>query len=241
MIYRFLTLDSTMTEAQRLAAEGCPHLTAVVAEEQTAGRGRHGRAWHSARGEGLYVTVVLRLDLGPEDLPAITLALGLATAAAITDVADVVCDLRWPNDVLVNGKKCAGVLTELHGGAILAGIGVNANQISFPEDLADIATSLRIATGKPASLDVLLASLLARVDEITGLLQQQGREPVLRLFEQASSYVRGKRVTVESPSEQVVGVTEGLDASGFLWLRRDDGERITIRAGGVRPAASLCS
>lgn len=241
MIYRFPTLDSTMTEAQRLAAEGCPHLTAVVAEEQTAGRGRLGRSWHSVRGRGLYVTVVLRLNLGPEDLPVITLALGLATAAAMTDVSGMACDLRWPNDVLVNGKKCAGVLTELHGGAILAGVGINANHDSFPDDLANIATSLRIATGRLVSLDRLLASLLGRVEGITGLLEQQGREPVLRLFEQASSYVRGRRVTVELPGEQVEGVTEGLDASGFLRLRRDDGERITIRSGGVRPSPIPCS
>ncbi len=241
MIHRFDTIDSTMYEAARLAAAGCPHLTAVVAEEQTAGHGRYGRPWHSARGEGLYVSIILRLDVAPAHLPVVTLALGVAAAGAIAQAAGVHCDLRWPNDLLIEDKKCGGILTELHGGAVVAGIGINCNHTGFPEELRGIATSLRIAGGKPVDREALLNELLKQVGFAASLLQEQGPEPVLRLFENASSYVRGRRVVVELPEGEVEGVTEGLDPSGFLLLRRDNGERLTILAGGVRPARTSCS
>jgi BirA family transcriptional regulator, biotin operon repressor / biotin---[acetyl-CoA-carboxylase] ligase len=240
VIHRYQTIDSTMHEAVRLAQAGCASGTAVLAEEQTAGHGRFGRPWHSARGEGLYVSVVLRLDAAPADLPVVTLALGLAVADAISSAVSVACDLRWPNDVLIGEKKVAGILTELHGGAVVAGVGINVNQTAFPEELASIATSLRIASGKAQPLDSLLDLLLSKIGEHTALLCSDGREPVLRLFSEASSYVRGRRVTVELPDGEIEGVTDGLDSSGFLLLRRDNGERITILAGGVRPAKRSC-
>ncbi len=229
-----------MHEAVRLANDGCDSGTAVLAEEQTAGHGRFGRPWHSARGEGLYVSVVLRLDVAPADLPVVTLALGLAVADAISSVASVTCDLRWPNDVLVGEKKVAGILTELHGGAVVAGIGINVNQTAFPEEIAAIATSLRICSGQPHSLERLLDVMLSKIGEHTSLLCSDGREPVLRLFSEASSYVCGRRVAVEMAGGEIEGVTDGLDSSGFLLLRRDNGERVTILAGGVRPAKRSC-
>ena len=109
------SIDPTMYEAARLAASGCEHLTAVVADEQTAGHGRHGRAWHSEKGAGLYATVVLRVDMQPADIPLVTLALGLAVAEAIHNVTGLNCDLRWPNDILIHGRKCCGILAQLHG------------------------------------------------------------------------------------------------------------------------------
>lgn len=236
MIYRFDTIDSTMYEAVRLAEAGCPTGTAVVADEQTAGHGRFGRKWHSRRGDGLYVSVVLRVGLAPADLPVVTLALGLAAADAIAELAGVECDLRWPNDVLIGGRKCAGILTELHGDAVVAGIGINVNHAAFPGELAAIATSLRIATGREHSREDLLNILLDKVGYGVKLLTTEGRGPILDLFAASSSYVRGRRVTVELPEGEVTGTTDGLDDAGFLLLRRDNGERTVILAGGVRPA-----
>src|SRR5271170_7970200 len=132
-------IDSTMTEASRLAAEGAPSGTVVGAEEQTAGQGRHGRSWHSESGVGLYVSVILRRQYAPATLPVVTLALGLAVRESILRYTDLVCDLRWPNDVLIQSKKCAGILTQLesstHSSAIMAGIGINVNHSSFPVEL----------------------------------------------------------------------------------------------------------
>jgi BirA family transcriptional regulator, biotin operon repressor / biotin---[acetyl-CoA-carboxylase] ligase len=225
---------STMTEASRLAAKGAPSGTVVGAEEQTAGQGRHGRSWHSERGSGLYVSIILRYQFPPATLPVVTLALGLATADAILKETDLSCDLRWPNDVLIHSKKCAGILTQLEGSAIIAGIGVNVNHSWFPTELSGIATSVCIASGRTHSRERLLAALLASVDHHCELLEKEGREPILVMFSQASSYVSGRRVCVDQDSSELRGTTAGLNDSGFLILRGDDGNDRLIVAGGVR-------
>lgn len=227
---------STMIEAARLAGAGCPSGTAVGAEEQTAGQGRYGRSWHSERESGLYVSVVLRLPLPAADLPVLTLALGLATAEAIARATGLGCDLRWPNDVLIDGKKCAGILAQAADGAFIAGLGINVNHASFPAELAPQAISLRMAAGHPHSRERLLGELLRAVDGFAKMLVEGGRAPVLRMFARASSYACGKRVIVEQGGAVLCGITQGLDPSGFLTLRQDDGSTSLILAGGVRPA-----
>jgi len=184
----------------------------------------------------LYFTIVLRLSITADSLPAITLALGLATASAISETAGLACDLRWPNDVLIAGRKCAGILVQLQDAAVIAGIGINVNHESFPEELGRVATSLRMASGRAQSREALLIQLLAAIDLHCGLLIERGRETILRMFSQASSFVLGRRVAVEQGGALLHGVTAGLDPSGFLILREDSGERKLILAGGVRPA-----
>jgi BirA family biotin operon repressor/biotin-[acetyl-CoA-carboxylase] ligase len=225
-----------MTDAALLAAAGCASGTAVVAEEQTAGQGRHGRAWHSQRGAGLYLTIVLRLPLPLDDVPVLTLALGLATAEAIARSSGLACDLRWPNDLLLDGRKCAGILVQTSGTAFLVGIGVNVNQAAFPAELARSATSLRLVSGVEHSREALLEALLVSVDSFAKMLVEGGRDPVVLMFARASSYTFGKRVNVEQAGALIEGVTDGLTPSGFLLLRRDDGTSALITAGGVRPA-----
>jgi len=220
-----------MTAASTLARAGCPEGTAVVAGEQTAGVGRYGRQWHSPREAGLYVTIVLRAARTPEALPVMTLAVGVATRRAILESCGVECDLRWPNDVLCAGRKCAGILLQLEYGAVLAGIGINVNHEEFPPELAATATSLRLATGRKHRREDLLASLLVAVDEYTEI----SGEDILRQFADASSFVHGKRVSVNQGDRTLSGVTDGLDASGFLILRGDDGRTSLIVTGGVRP------
>jgi BirA family transcriptional regulator, biotin operon repressor / biotin---[acetyl-CoA-carboxylase] ligase len=214
---------STMIEAARLAASGCESGAIVGAEEQTAGRGRFGRQWHSGRGLGLYASFVFRRD-DPGLLP---LALGVAAAEAMGPV----CDLRWPNDVLIGERKCAGILVEAAPPAFIAGIGINVNQAEFPHEVSSIATSLRLAAGRPQEREGLLVRLIEAVDRWV----PAGSAAILRRFSEASSYVRGKRVIVEQGAAAIHGVTDGLDESGYLWLRKDDGSRELILAGGVRP------
>jgi BirA family biotin operon repressor/biotin-[acetyl-CoA-carboxylase] ligase len=226
-----------MTEASRLAEAGAPSGTVVGAEEQTAGQGRLGRSWHSEAGLGLYVSIILRRSFTPTALPVVTLALGLAVREAILKTADLACDLRWPNDVLIESKKCAGVLTTLESSAIIAGIGINVNHSSFPEGLSNIATSLRVVSGRAHSSERLLLSLLASVDAYCDLLESKGREPVIETFARASSYVSGRRVCVDQDGSSLRGTTEGLNDSGFLILRGDDGAKNVILAGGVRPCS----
>lgn len=226
-IHWFETLGSTMTEAARLASDGCSSGTVVGAGEQTEGQGRLGRKWISAKDAGLYFTVVFRLKLTQDALPVVTLALGLAVAEAITQVSGAACDLRWPNDVLIGGRKTAGILVQLDRGAILAGIGVNINNNDLPADLN--ATSLTLPATQRQEL---LHAILDAADTYTALLEREGKAPILDLFSHASSYVSGKRVVVD---QGLHGTTAGLDASGFLILQADDGSRSLILAGGVRP------
>ena len=224
-----------MREAARLAQNGCASGTVVGAEEQTAGYGRYGRAWHSEAGAGLYLTLILRLTMPPDSLPLVTLALGLAVAEAISETTGLNCDLRWPNDILVNGKKCCGILTQLDGAAILAGIGINVNHEAFPGELAATATSLRSAAGRRCSREDLLAVMLPAIDAHVALLEED-RDAVLEAFSQASSYVRGRRVAVDQEGTVLHGVTDGLTPGGFLIVRDRDGRRHVVLAGGVRPA-----
>lgn len=232
----FDRVESTMPLAARLAAEGARHQTVVGADEQTAGQGRYGRHWHSEAASGLYFSILLKLGLPAETAPVITLALGLAVAEAIEERCGVACDLRWPNDVLIQGRKCAGILVQLHGDAVVAGIGVNVNQREFPAELSSLATSIRLATGREQERESLLVALLCAIGRLCDTLASEGKEPVLRMFAESSSFVRGRRVKVDQGGSSVEGVTEGLDGSGFLLLRRPDGRRETILAGGVRPA-----
>lgn len=233
----FDVTPSTMIEAARLAAEDAADV--VVAEQQTAGQGRLGRSWHSEREAGLYVTLILRPELNPEDAPVLTLALGLATAQAIACAADLACDLRWPNDVLIAGSKCAGILVEVASRAFLAGIGINVNHARFPDALAGTATSLYLASGHPHSRERLLIELVRSTESFTRMLVEGGREPVIRMFERASSFARGRRVCVETAHGALEGVTDGLDPSGFLWLRQPGGARQLLRTGGVRPLEEI--
>lgn len=230
------TTGSTMQEAVRLAGEGCASGTVVGSDEQTAGQGRYGRAWHSELDSGLYFSIVLRPALEASLAPVITFALGLAVAEAIQTTASVACDLRWPNDVLVGDRKCAGILAQLHGPAVVAGIGINVNQSLFPPDVAQIATSLRLASGREQPREALLVALLDDIDRHCDILTKQGSAMIFDLFTRASSYVSGRRVTVELAGRSVTGTTAGLTQAGFLQLRRDDGGEETIVAGGVRPA-----
>ena len=213
-----------MIDAAALAARGLPHGTVVVAEEQTGGIGRHGHSWHSARGTGLYISIVLRL---PAALPVLTLALGLAAQRAIDDLTGVTTDIRWPNDLMLNEKKLAGIMIQAsESGAVIAGLGINVNQPEFPEDIRDVATSLRIETGREQDKDQILERIVAECLRYAAF----SRTEILRQFEEHSTWVRGKAVEVEG---KVRGVTAGLDEEGFLLVSTETGiERIL--AGGVR-------
>jgi BirA family biotin operon repressor/biotin-[acetyl-CoA-carboxylase] ligase len=232
----FESVDSTMIRAAELAREGCPHGTIVGADEQTAGVGRQGRSWHSKKGEGLYVSMVLRLPVEARALPLIMLALGLAAQEAIVQTASLAPDLRWPNDVLIRGRKCAGILAQLEGDAIIAGIGINVSQTSFPPGLATPATSL-LGEGARVSREELLGALAGAVDRLCAALLEKGPHAILRRFEASSSYARGRRVRVEQEGGEIVGVTRGLDESGFLLVEQNDGKLTKVLAGGVRAAS----
>lgn len=231
----FDSLDSTMTEAARLAREGAPSGTVVVAREQRAGQGRHGRHWISKPGDGLYATFLYRLQMDAAGIPCLTLAMALAVAEALTNLTGASFDIRWPNDVLWQGKKCCGILARLEDSAVTGGVGINLNQRQFPEDLRTPAASLWQITDREFTPEEALGPLIASMDDYIRVLEQQGREAIIRLFGQASSYVSGRRVQVDLDGRTIKGITAGLDEYGFLRVQKEDGQYETVLAGGVRP------
>jgi len=230
MIVRLQRTTSTMKDAAVLAAQGEPHGTAVMAHLQTAGIGRQGHTWHSEDTGGLYLSIILRLPIASDTMPVLTMALGLAVQRAVNDIAQASTDLRWPNDVMLSERKVTGILVQAVEGALIAGIGLNVNQIAFPEDLSEIATSLRIETGREYAKDSLAERIVAESLRYSSLLVEKGKREILRRFEESSTWPLGKTVEVDG---RIRGVTAGLDVNGFLLVRTSDNLE-TIIAGGVR-------
>ena len=236
-VQRFQSIASTNSAVLADAASkpGLPEGTVYIADEQTGGRGRGGHTWHSPPGVGLYLSALLRPRLAPDGLVGITLAAGMVAAEAIEQVARVQCDLRWPNDLLVAGKKTGGILAEMNSGngnALVVGFGINVNHSSLPPELQESATSLFLATGRRHEVTALAAALLQFFDREYRRLREDGLRPLLGRFAQRSSYVRGRHVFV-GESGGYEGVTDGLDERGFLRVRTASGVR-TVISGGVR-------
>lgn len=231
---------STNTDALAAARNAAPHGLVYFADEQQAGRGRGDHAWHSASGEGLYVSLLLRPRIPAVRLPLVPLAAGLAAADAIHAVAGLTVDLRWPNDLLIGPRKVGGILVETHteGSKVafaVVGIGINVHQRSFPSDLATPATSLDLEAKRRVSRQSLLVSLLKSLEyETLGLLDPAAGETIPRRVEQASTWIRGRQVEVHGP-QACTGVTAGLDQNGFLLVRTADGV-VTVQTGGIRAA-----
>jgi BirA family biotin operon repressor/biotin-[acetyl-CoA-carboxylase] ligase len=231
---------STNTDALEAARAGAPHGSVYFADEQSTGRGRGDHKWDSKAGQGLYVSVLLRLPLPANKLQLFPLAVGLAAADAIRRVAGLDIDLRWPNDLLIGNRKVGGILVEskLEGDTLayaVAGIGINAHQRAFDPTLSTPATSLDIEAGAISNRQALLAALLKSLErETNALLAPDAAELIPARIERSSSWVRGRFVEIHGP-QACTGETDGLDANGFLRIKTNDGIT-TILTGGMRDA-----
>ena len=239
-IHHHYKIGSTNSVAMEAASAGAPEGSVFLTEQQTAGRGRGANQWHSARSSGIYCSVVLRPPLPPSDVLILSLAAGLAVQSAVQEIdSRVIPDLKWPNDVLIDGKKFCGILTEMNAEVtrvryVVVGIGINVNQSTFPADLEAAATSLRLATGTEWSRVELCTALLKSLDREYHALIQEADAPtsILRRFQERSSSAHGRRVTVEE-NGGFEGTTDGLDSRGFLLVRTAQGMRIVL-SGTVR-------
>jgi len=239
-IHHYYRIGSTNSEAMDNASAGAAEGNVFVAEEQTAGRGRGAHLWDSAPSAGIYCSVILRPPLPPSQALVLSLAAGLAVHAAVQQVdSRILPDLKWPNDLLIDGRKFCGILTEMNAEAtqvryIVIGIGINVNQARFPDALQPIATSLHLASGAQWSRVELCVALLKSLDrEYRDLLQKPGaQESILARFQERSSSARGRQVRVEE-NGGFEGVTEGLDPRGFLQVRTAQGVR-TVLSGTLR-------
>jgi len=237
-IYHFFRTDSTNRVGMDLGYAGEPEGAVVLAEEQSAGRGRAGRSWHSERGTGIYATLLLRPKISPVQAPLLTMMAGLSAHAAIFARTGLQVDLKWPNDLILNRRKLGGFLTEMYSDTTLVrflvvGIGINVNQEKFPGELSAIATSLRAETGTNQSRLELLARLLREFENDYNRFLREGASSVTMRFTKASSYAVGKRVRVTNGADNFTGITAGVGPEGLLQVEGEDGKVVTVIAGDV--------
>ena len=210
----------------------------MIAEEQTAGRGRMGRAWYSEKSSGIYASVLLRPPLSPAAAPILTLLAGVAARDAVRSVTGLPVDIRWPNDLLVNGKKVCGILTEMQAELdrlhkVVLGIGINVNHREMPEELRAIATSLALEGGQSYSRLQILVALLRELERYYHRLLKDGNAAITRRWAAASSYAEGKRVRIKTQGGELAATTAGLDSTGALKIRYDDGKEELFVAGEI--------
>lgn len=251
----FDTLDSTNTEALKQARLGADEGLCIVARQQTAGRGRHGRKWVSEKDAGLYFSIVLRPKLETKHLPLITLMSGIAVHDTLVEL-NLKPDIKWVNDILVNEKKISGILAETaetdKGLAVIVGVGITIKSSNFSPEIANIATSIEqeisqqpapaateplsepgaIATGVFGErLATALTDNLIRLYSI--LNGKNGPERIIEQWRKRSTYFSGKSVRVVVENEAVIGTTDGLEENGALRIRQEDGTVAIIQAGDV--------
>ena len=238
-VHHYFRADSTNVLALEAGAAGSPEGSVFLAEEQAAGRGRGGHTWHSARAVGVYCSVLLRPQLPPAQVLLLALAAGLAVRSAVLEVTGLEADLKWPNDLLLGKKKFCGILTEMHSEAtrvrhVVVGFGLNANHDSFPDELRAEATSVYLESRTQCSRVELVAALLKSLDrEYRALVSEpESRESILQRFQEHSSWTNGCAVRIDD-MDSFTGITEGLDAQGFLLVRTPQGLR-TVISGTVR-------
>ena len=226
------SLPSTNEHAQRLAQEGASHGEVVIAEQQTAGRGRRGRNWISPAGVNLYFSVILRPELSPQRAPELTLTTAVALAETLRE-AGAAAAIKWPNDLLVEGRKIAGILAEMTAEAenlsfVVMGVGVNLNlrASDFPPELASTATSLMEARGQRVPRALFTAALWTRLERWMDVHQESGFAPVRDAWRALSSTL-GQDVLVRTETREFRGLAEDIDQTGALLVRTPDGiERI---------------
>ena len=242
-ILRYDSLPSTNNEVARLAFEGAEEGLAVVADEQTAGRGRLQRTWSSPKGAGLYFSILLRPALLPKRWTLITFVAALATGDALREAAAVQTDIKWPNDLLAGERKICGILAEAietpTGRAVVVGIGVNLTDDAFPQDLINVATSVANESDRKPERETILKSLLSALSRWYSLLHEtDGAEKIVAAWTSRSSYASGRMVQVTNGDEVLQGITRGVENDGALRLETTRGIEL-IRAGdvtSVRPA-----
>ena len=236
-ILRFDSVSSTNDVARELATSGAPEGLCVIAREQKAGRGRQGRLWSSPPGEGLYLSLVLRPQIKAADSAIVTLAAAIGVAETLNLDFEVPADIKWPNDVLVSGRKICGILVEsaIQNDQLqyaVMGIGVNIAQGSFPDDIGISATSLLLETRRRIEPEDFARPMIERLERWYRIVITHP-DQVIERWEQLSSYARGRRVGVESPEGAIEGITRGLASCGALILEMDNGEIREVVSGEV--------
>ncbi|MDF2987584.1 MAG: birA, biotin-(acetyl-CoA-carboxylase) ligase [Eubacterium sp.] len=239
-IIHFEEIDSTSNYAKKIGNEGCRHGTVVVAEKQTLGRGRIGRPWQSGSNHGLWFSTVLRPELEPEQVQIVTLAASVAVIEGIARGEGINCGIKWPNDIILDNSKLAGILTELsaepgHVNYLVVGIGININQDlkDFDPELQNKATSLKIHAGKKISRVRLLESILTSFEEIYNIMLEGNTGEIINRWNKYSVTI-GKEVKIVYRDIEYIGTAKSIASDGKLVVRCKDGTEKEISAGEVQ-------
>lgn len=231
-------VDSTNNEVKRLSDEGAPHGTLVIAESQTAGKGRRGRVWASPERKAIYMSLLLKPEFAPDKASMLTLVMAISTAKAIEDVTKMQAMIKWPNDIVVNKKKIVGILTEMNMEAdyiknVIIGIGINVNQQEFPEEISQTASSLFIEGGESYSRTELIWKTMEYFEKYYALFLQKTDLSLLQEEYEQHLINLGKQVRVLDPKGEFNGIAKGIRPTGELVVEREDGNYEKIYAGEV--------
>lgn len=234
----FEIIDSTNNEACRMAEQGTAHGTVVLADSQESGKGRRGRSWVTPSGSAVAMSFVLRPQIPPQCASMVTLVMGLAVAAACKDLYGISTQIKWPNDVVSDGRKICGILTEMssaidHIHYVVIGTGINTNVEAFPPELTQTAVSLHQIIGKRPVRAELIAACLKRFEQYYTLFEQQ--QDLSLLIDDYNALLAGKGgpVRVLEPGNEYTGISEGINAQGELLVRRENGVLEAVYAGEV--------
>ncbi|WP_078430825.1 biotin--[acetyl-CoA-carboxylase] ligase [Alkalihalobacterium alkalinitrilicum] len=224
----FESLPSTQEVAHRLAQEGALEGHVVIADEQTSGKGRLGRVWHSPIGTSISMSIILRPKVSPQKAPQLTLLAAVAVVKGIEKTTGLQCSIKWPNDILLNGKKIVGILTEMQSEpdyvhSVIIGIGINVNhkQEQFSSELREIATSLAIAKGEEISRAKLMSNVFYELEVLYDQYLQEGFDVIKPLWESHAINL-GKRIIARTVQGVIEGVAKGITNDGVLLLEDDD-------------------
>lgn len=230
--------DSTNTRARRLAEEGAPHGTLVVADSQTAGKGRRGRHWEAPAGTGIWMTLVLKPDILPQSASMLTLVAALAVAEGIRRTTGLEAAIKWPNDIVCSGKKVCGILTEMSTEAewiryVIIGVGINVNIEHFPEELSEKATSLKLELGRQVKRSELTGAVMTAFEHYYAVFAGSGDLSGLTDTYNGWSANVGRTVEVLDPAGTYCGEALGIDSQGALLVKCSEGEVKSVISGEV--------
>lgn len=237
-VYYYNETDSTNIRAKQLGEEGAPHGTLAVADQQNAGRGRRGRGWESPKGCSIYMSILLRPEIPPVKAPMLTLVMALSVAEGLKESTGLDVEIKWPNDIVLNGKKLVGILTEMsteidYINHVVIGVGINVNMTGLPEELSGKATSLRLETGRIVKRSPIIAAVMRSFEKNYSLfLETQDLE---KMQEEYNSLLvnREKEVRILGAKEQYNAYALGVNKEGELLVRRGDGTTEAVFAGEV--------
>ena len=237
-ILRFDSIGSTNTEALNQAKQGAAEGLCIVANEQTIGRGRHGRTWISPKQAGLYFSIILRPKIEVGFLPLLTLMSAVVVSEVLRELYNLKTDIKWANDVHIGGKKICGILAEMSETkkdlAVVVGIGVNLTSIDFPPEIAEIATSIEAEIGEKPNSEEILQNLTKQFNEFYRIFSgANGAEKIREEWAKRSSYFFGKSVSVKLENETIAGKTCGIEENGALRVKTSGGEIKIVQAGDV--------